>query len=423
MQHKTHTLKNGLRVLFAPMKDAQTVTVMVMTGTGSRYETKENNGISHFLEHLFFKGTKKRPNTLAITSELDSVGGEYNAFTAKDKTGYWAKVGAKHANVAIDVISDIFLHSTFKPSEIERERGTILQEINMYEDAPMRHIGDIYEILLYGDHPLGWEIIGTKENVKSLKRKDFIDYLDAHYQAPNVVVCVSGAFNQVEMLKKIKKEFAVLGQKETPERLSIEEEQQKPEMLIQEKQTDQTHMMLGVRAFDMFHKDRYALSVLATLLGGNMSSRLFTQVRERRGLAYSVHTFTEAYHDVGSLVTQCGVEHENLLTTIEIILKEYKKLARRKIDAAELKRSKEYIKGKLEMGLESSDEVASYLANQELLKNEVHMPEEVMRRVDRVTTTDIQRVAKEIFTNEKLNLAIIGPHAKNVELESVLSFS
>jgi len=421
MHYKIHTLKNGLRVILAPIKESQTTTVLVMTGTGSRYEVRNNNGISHFLEHMFFKGTKKRPDTLTITSELDSVGGQYNAFTGKDKTGYWAKVGAKHSMVALDVISDIFLNSKFESKEIERERGTILQEINMYEDMPMRHIDDIYENLLYGDHPLGWEILGPRENIKKLQRKDFVQYVKTHYRSGNVVVCVSGKFNQAQVLKKLRDDFKDFRSGSTPKYDGINEMQQsRPQLLIQQKKTDQTHFMLGVRAYDMFHKDRYALSVLSTLLGGNMSSRLFIEVRERRGLAYSVHTFTESYHDVGSLVTQCGVEHENLNKTIEIILREYKKLTKKKVDAMELKKAKECIKGKLEMGLESSDEIATYVTNQEVLKKEIILPETIIKRIDKVTTQDVLRVAKDIFQENKLNLAIIGPHKNKNDIQALL---
>jgi len=420
MHYKIHTLKNGLRIILAPIKESQTTTVLVMTGTGSRYETKENNGISHFLEHMFFKGTKKRPDTLTITSELDAVGGEYNAFTGKDKTGYWAKVGAKHSLVALDVISDIFLNSTFASKEINRERGTILQEINMYEDMPMRHIDDLYERLLYGDHPLGWEILGPQKNIKNFQRKDFIQYVKAHYRSGNVVVCVAGNFNQTKALQKLRMDFRDFRSGSTPDFQSAQEKQSKPQLYIQQKKTDQTHFMLGVRAYDMFHKDRYALSVLSTLLGGNMSSRLFIEVRERRGLAYNVHTFTESYHDVGSLVTQCGVEHVNLQKTIEIISREYKKLTKKKVDKEELRKAKECMKGKLEMGLESSDEIATYLTNQEVLKEKILLPETILKKIDQVTEDDVYRVARDIFREEKLNLAIIGPHKKKKEIASLL---
>jgi len=420
MDHKKIVLKNGLRILLIPMKDAQTATVLVMAGTGSRYETRENNGISHFLEHMFFKGTEKRPNTLAISEELDGVGGMYNAFTSKEYTGYWAKVGAKHAGTALDVISDIFLHAKLEAKEIEKERGTILQELNMYEDTPVRHVDDIFETLLYGDTPLGWEIIGTKENIRTMKRTAFQEYLRSHYRPNNVVVCVAGKFSQKDVLAKIKQDFESLDGAETPEYLSLKETQEKPAILLQEKKTDQTHMILGVRAYDMFHRDRYVLSVLSTILGGNMSSRLFIQVRERRGLAYSVHTFVEQYQDVGYLAAQCGVEHENLEKTIKVIVDEYKKISKKLVSAKELRKAKEYIKGKIEMGLESSDEVASYFAEQELLRKEVTSPDIVMKRIDRVTSTDVLRVAKDIFRKNSLNLAVIGPHNDMQKFEKLM---
>lgn len=420
MNHKKIILKNGLRILFIPMKDSQTATVLVLAGTGSRYETRENNGVSHFLEHMFFKGTEKRPNALAISEELDGIGGLYNAFTSKEYTGYWAKVGAKHVGTALDVISDVFLHAKLEAKEIEKERGTILQELNMYEDTPVRHVDDIFETLLYGDVPLGWEIIGTKENIRTMKRSAFQEYFRSHYRPNNVVVCVAGKFSQKDVLEKIRQEFGVLESAETPKFLSVEEKQVIPGIFLQEKKTDQTHMIVGVRAYDMFHKDRYVLAVLATILGGNMSSRLFIQVRERRGLAYSVHTFVEQYKDAGYLATQCGVEHGNLEKTVKVISDEYRRIAKEAVSAKEIRKAKEYLKGKLEMGLESSDEVASYFSEQELMRGEIVLPDAVMKRIDRVTSADVLRVAKDIFQKNSANLAVIGPHSDASKFEKLM---
>lgn len=421
MNYRKYVLENGLRVLLAPVKESETVTVLVMAGTGSRYEDKLNNGISHFLEHMFFKGTKKRPNALAITEELDSIGGEYNAFTSKDRTGYWAKVGAKHAGTALDVISDIFLHSKLDAKELEKERGAILQELNMYEDTPVRHIGDMFESLLYGDQPLGWEIIGTKENIRTMKRDAFVKYYDSHYKANNVVVAVAGKINQKEMLERIRKTFSEMSQAETPKRVPVREEQAQASVLFQDKKTDQTHMILGARAYHMFHKDRYALSLLATILGGNMSSRLFMEVREKRGLAYTVRTSVDTYHDAGYLATQCGVEHANLKKTIEVVMAEYRKISRALVPPKELCKAKEYINGRLSLGLETSDEMASYLADQELLRGEIVMPDVLMKRIEKVTASDVRRVAKDIFRPERMNLTVIGPHSDSAEYKKLLS--
>ncbi len=422
MRYEKLTLKNGLRVILAPMKETQTVTVLMMTGTGSRYETRKENGLAHFLEHMFFKGTTKRPTALSISEELDAVGGDYNAYTSKDRTGYYAKVDAKHADVALDVVSDIFLHSKIDADEIDRERGAILQELSMYEDSPRRKVGDLFEELLYGDTPLGWDIIGTRDNIRNLKRADFLRYLKTHYVASNVVVGVAGKFDPEKMKKEIEKLFKDIRTGEKSSFKPMKDKQVKPAVLIRNKKTDQTHMILGVRAFDFNHPDRYALSVLATILGGNMSSRLFMAVRERKGLAYNVSTFSDTMPDVGYLATQCGVDHKNLEETVKTILEEYARISRELVPEKELSKAKEYIKGSAVMGLESSDEVVSYLVDQELIKGKIRLPEEVFAQIDAVTAEDVLRVARSIFVEKTLNLAVIGPHKAEKKLEGLLRF-
>lgn len=422
MHYEKIVLKNGLRVILAPMKETQTVTVLMMTGTGSRYETRRENGLAHFLEHMFFKGTAKRPTALSISEELDAVGGDYNAYTSKDRTGYYAKVDAKHADVALDVVSDIFLHSKIDADEIDRERGAILQELAMYEDSPRRKVGDLFEELLYGDTPLGWDIIGTRDNIRNLKRADFLRYLKTHYVASNVVVGVAGKFDPEKMKKDIGKIFKDIRTGGKSSFKPMKDKQTKPAVLIRNKKTDQTHMILGVRAFDFNHPDRYALSVLATILGGNMSSRLFMAVRERKGLAYNVSTFSDTMPDVGYLATQCGVDHKNLEETVKTILEEYARIGRELVPEKELSKAKEYIKGSAVMGLESSDEVVSYLVDQELIKGKIRLPEEVFAQIDAVTAEDVLRVARSIFVEKTLNLAVIGPHKAEKKLEGLLRF-
>ncbi len=420
MHYEKLTLPNGLRVILAPMKEAATATVLITTATGSRYETKKENGLSHFLEHMFFKGTKKRPTALSISEELDQVGGEYNAFTSKDRTAYYAKVDAKHTEMALDIVSDIFLNSTLPAEEIDRERGPILQELNMYEDTPVRHIGDVFEMLLYGEHPLGWDIIGTRENIKGFKRADFIRYLNRAYVASNVVVGIAGNFDVAWAKEMIERDFSGMRTGKNPERKRIVERQKAPAVRLQKKKTDQTHFILGVRTFDFSHEDRYVLAVLSTILGGGMSSRLFMAVRERRGLAYSVHTGTDAYHDAGYLATQCGVEHENLEKTIRVILDEYRRIREEIVPEKELVKAKEHIKGSMAMHLESSDDIVSFLVDQEALKGEIILPEERFAKIDAVSSEDIRRVAEMIFRPERLNLASIGPQTSAKKLEKML---
>lgn len=420
MKYEKITLKNGLRVILAPMKETETATVFVLTGVGSRFETRKENGLAHFLEHMFFKGTEKRPATLDISRELDAVGAEYNAFTGKEYTGYYAKADKKHWMTALDVVSDIFLHAKIEQEEIDRERGTILQEINMYEDMPMRHLGDIWEQHLYGDTPLGWSILGPKDNIKTFKRKDFVKYLNRGYVAKNTVVGVAGNISPEKVLAAIKERFADMREGDKPAYKNLREKQSAPEIRLEHKKTDQTHMLLGVRAYGMDHKDRYAVSVLGVILGGGMSSRLFMSVRERRGLAYSVHTGGETYYDAGYLATQCGVEHKNLEETIRVILDEYRLIATEIVPHEELNKAKEFIKGKLAMSLEGSDEVVEYLVSQEVLRGKIDLPHDKMKKIDAVTDKDILRVAKDIFVNKKLNLVIIGPHTNKTKIKKLL---
>lgn len=422
MNYKKTTLKSGLRVITAPMKDTQTATIFVMVGVGSRYESDKERGLSHFIEHMMFKGTKKRPNTQIITNELDGIGGEFNAFTGKSATAYYAKSDAKHLDTTLDVISDMYLNSKFETKEIERERGTILQEINMYEDMPMRSVEDVFEGLLYGDQKLGREILGTKETVGSVKRSDFVDYVKRFYIAGDTVVCVAGKIDEAKVIKKIEKLFGGIAKGDKPQFEKVIEEQNIPNLKIKNKKTDQTHLVLGVRSYPDDHKDKYVISLLSIILGGNMSSRLFINVRERQGLAYYIHTGSETYKDAGYLATSAGVEHKNLNKTVDIILKEYKKIATKKVTPQELKKAKDFIKGKSVMGLESSDSVASFLIGQEVSRSKIITPKEIFKKIDKVTAQDILRVAKDIFKNEGLNLALIGPHKKSKELEELLKF-
>lgn len=403
------------------MQGTETATVFIMVGVGSRYESEKQAGLTHFIEHMLFKGTEKRPNTLTISEELDSVGGEFNAFTAKDRTAYYAKVDAQHIERALDVLADIYLNSKLEQAEIDREKGTIIQELNMYEDAPMRTVGDVFDQLIYPKHPLGRHIIGYKKTISSFKRKDFVNYMKSFYLANDTVICVAGKFDEKKIVEKIKKYFAKMDDGKKPAVKKVVEKQKKPMMAIKQKQTDQTHFVLGVRAYHQEHKDRFALGILSTILGGNMSSRLFIEVREKRGLAYSIHTDTDTYADCGYLSTQAGVEHENLELTINTILEEYRKIATEKVSEKELRNAKDYIKGRSVMGLEQSDEVAMYCADQEVRKNEIMSPEEYFENIETVSTEDVLRVAKYVFRDNKLNLAIIGPHRSSKRLEKILT--
>jgi len=420
MSYQKTTQKNGLRIITVPDKNAKAVTVLVVVGAGSKYEDKDNNGISHFLEHMFFKGTQKRPNAMAIAETLDRVGGVYNAFTGKEYTGYFAKTRAEHFDLALDWVSDIFLHSKIQDKEIDKERGVILEEINMYLDTPMQYVGRLWEKLLYGDQPAGWLTIGTKENISSFKRNQFTDYMQNHYSSSNTIVCVSGNFDEFEAKQAIKAKFKEINEQDPKDKIKAEQDQLTPEALAYFKKTDQTHLCLGVRGYDLFNPNRYVLSVLSVLLGGNMSSRLFSEVREKRGLAYYIHTESENYTDTGYLCTQAGIPNDALEQVIGLIIKEYKSVRDKQISAQELKKAKDYLKGVLTLSLESSDSKASFYAAQELLTGEILTLEDKCAIIDKVTTKDLQKVADEVFNSKGLNLAVIGPHKNEEALKQAL---
>jgi predicted Zn-dependent peptidase len=425
-------LSNGLKLITVPVTGTKTVTILVMFATGSKYETKQNNGISHFLEHMFFKGTQKRPNTLAISTELDRVGGEFNAFTAKEYTGYWVKVNKDKIELALDVVSDMLCHSKFDPEEIEREKGVIIEEINMYQDNPIYHIEDVFEQCLYGNTPAGWDVIGTKANIHRFDRKVFTDYFQSQYGAQEATLCIAGqvAPNAAKLAEKYFKEF-----KKTKSRPKdrVKEIQAKPGTLIHFKQTDQAHMSLGVRAYPYAHKNELIAKVVASILGGSMSSRLFIQLRERLGLAYYVRTNLEFYSDTGYLTAQVGVPVDKIETAIKVILKEYQILKTEKVVKEELQRVKDMLTGRLAIVLESSDNVANWYAKQATMlltqakdkhikpaKVKVYDPEEYLRLLQKIKAEDIQRVAREIFTTSKLNLAVIGPYKSPIKFNNLL---
>jgi len=415
-------LKNGLRIILAPMKSTKTVTVLVMVGTGSKNENSKNRGISHFLEHMFFKGTEKRATTLDISKELDKIGGVYNAFTGKEYTGFYAKVSSQHCDVALDVISDMLLNSKFSEKEIKRERRTILEELNMYLDSPMMQVPDLFENLLYKNQPLGYDEIGNKKTIMSVRRKDFLDYYKKYYLNNNIIITIAGNFNEQNIKNNIKKYFKSANKNKTLQQAKTFDKQSKSRILLEYKKTDQTHLCLGVRGYNTNHKDKHILAVLSVIFGGNMSSRLFISVRERNGLAYYIHTSATDYKDVGYFSAQTGVNNEKCLEAIKIILNEFKKVKTEKISIEEIKRAKDYLKGRTNITLESSDAVASFVANQEMDTGKILTPQEKFAKIDTVTADDLQRVANDIFVNHKLNLALIGPFRNKKKFEKILSF-
>src|SRR3989344_4402259 len=408
------TYPNGLRLIIIPMEHTKAATVLVMVGTGSRYETKDINGISHFLEHMMFKGTEKRPGALDISTELDAIGAEYNAFTGQEYTGYYVKCAAEKLDVALDVISDIFQHSKLDPAEIDKERGAIKEEINMYYDNPARYCGTLYEALMFGDQPLGWDIAGPKENIDRMTRDQFVDYFQTHYFAKNTIVSVAGNIEAKGVQEKVEKYFNHIREHDAIRPAVAMESQKAPAFKIFHKATDQTNINIGFRIPYGRIDDRFdALEVMSVILGGGMSSRLFVEVREKRGLAYRISAGTSAYDETGDFTTSAGITNTKITDALKIILEQYAELRDKPVPAKELLKAKDYIKGKFLIGLEPSDSQASYYADQELLEKRILTPEEKISEIDAVTADDLMNEARSLFVPARLNLAMVGPFEEN----------
>ncbi|HSX40205.1 MAG TPA: pitrilysin family protein [Candidatus Saccharimonadales bacterium] len=423
MNYQRTVLANGLRVLTIPMPSFESATVLVMVGAGSRYENKKNTGISHFFEHMAFKGTKTRPSALDISSLIDGIGGEFNAFTGKETTGFYIKSLASHVNLTMDVLSDMLQNSLLDPQEIDKERGVIIEEINMYEDMPTRKIGDIYEELLYGDTPMGWDIGGEKDVIRSVTRDDFESYLHSLYSADNITVVVAGGVTNKQGLDLAQKYFGNMKRFDTLKYEKVIENQKKPAVFLKHKKTEQVHVALGVRTTELNHPDRYPLWVLSSILGGGMSSRLFTEVREKRGLAYYIRTHSDHYEDVGSLVTMAGIDVKRATDAIKVIIEQYRKIGNEDgITTEELKKAKEYVKGHLVLELEDSRSVAGHYASSELLEKAIDNPDEILKKLDAVTKEEVEDAAKKYLTRP-LNLAVIGNFEDKAQFESLLANS
>jgi len=381
-----------------------------MVGAGSRYETRLNNGISHFLEHMAFKGTVKRPTAMDITSLIDGMGGEFNASTGKEVTAYYIKSAADKVEISLDVLSDMLRNSKLDSIEIEKEKGVIVGEIDMNEDSPMRDIGDVYERLIYGDTPLGWNIAGPKDIVRKINREDFISYMKNLYSPHNMTIVFAGGIENEKAIELAEKYLGKMTRFDTLRFNKYEKKQDKPRLFLKTKKTEQAHIAIGFKTIKNEHPDKYPLEVLAAILGGGMSSRLFHEVREKRGLGYYVSTGADSYQDAGSIVTVAGIDPKRIEEGISVILEEHRKISNLKsqISKRELKKAKEYLKGHMVLGLENSRSVAYYYASQELLEKKIDNPDELMKKIDAVTAEQIKNVAKKYFVEKGLNVAIIG---------------
>ncbi len=422
MNHIKKTLPNGLSLITVPMPFTKSVTVMVMVGAGSRYETKDNNGISHFLEHMAFKGTKKRPSAMAIASLIDNVGGKWNAFTDREITAYYIKLASGHTELAIDVLSDMLSNSLLDQKEIDKEKGVILEELNMYEDAPMQKIDDYYKNLLYGDTPMGRDIIGEKEIIRNITREDFVKYINSLYSPKNMTVVIAGGINTFKAEELVEKYFSKMKSFDAIRYSKVIENQKKPTAFLKTKKTEQTHVAIGFRTISLSNKEKYALHLLSIILGGNMSSRLFHEVREKRGLAYYVRTYSTHYLDCGSLVSYAGLDSKRIDEAIKVILEEHEKVKNGKFEVTkeELKKAKDFAKGHMVLELEDSRLVAAFYAQQEILERKIKSPEESMQKINKVTLDDVKEVANKYFVEKGLNLSVIGDFASRQKFENLL---
>lgn len=417
-------LSNKMPFIAAPLAGTETVTVLLMVKTGSKYENRQQSGLSHFLEHMFFKGTDKRPDAQTLSVELDSVGGEYNAFTSKEYTGYFVKVASEKTEKALELLSDMLINSKFEAGEIEKEKGVIIEELNMYEDNPMMKIEDVFEECLYGDTPAGWDTIGTAQNIRSFKRADFVKYFKSQYGAKSAYLIVAGKLPK-NISKLSEKYFGILPDNKWKDKLKVKEDQKAPQLKKAMKKTDQVTLSLGVRLGKFTEKEEFIIKMLAIILGGSMSSRMFSEVREKRGLAYFVRTNSELYSDSGYLTTMAGIRRGYEEEAIKVIISEYKKISEEMISDTELVRTKDMLKGRLAISLESSDDLAGWYGRQAIYRKEYLRPQDYIKEIQNVTAEDLKKMAKKIFVDANLNLALIGPISASLEkrLKKALSFS
>ena len=420
--HQLTTLPNGLKIVLTPIEGTKSVTVLCLVGAGSRYETKDINGISHFLEHMFFKGAERYKNAAEVAGAIDGVGGDFNAFTAKEYAGYYVKLASHQKEVAFDVIGDMMTGATFLDEEITKERGVIMEEYNMYQDTPMYQVGWDFEKLLFGDQPMGWDQIGTKEIIKGLTREQFVEYKEALYTPDNTVISVSGHFEEKEVMDLIAKYFPLPDSKRAYDFKPVSELPSDKKVILQHKKTEQGHIIVGFEGLPARDEDEYTEKILAVILGGNMSSRMFMNVREAKGLCYYIRTSTDDYSDVGAITTSAGVDVTRVDMAITAVMEEYRKIQEEPVGDKELTKAKEFMKGKIILKLEDSEEYAHMMGKQALMYPDIRSVDEILKKIDAVTADDVQRVAKKLFVAEKVKLALIGPFKDEAHFAGLLKY-
>ena len=416
-------LSNGLPLLTAPIEGTESITVHVFAGAGSRYETRQERGVSHFLEHMFFKGGKKYKNAAEVSIAIDAYGGSFNAFTGKEYAGYYVKIASSHVETACDVLSDMLLHATLPQNEAEKERGVIIEELRMYRGTPMYQAGWDFEELLFGDEPLGWDTIGVEETINATGHSELKAHKDLLYTPDNMVLVFSGKITEDAAMKLGEKFFGALKGKKGREFTPLAG-RGKEQIMLTTKKTEQMHLVLGVEAPSAIDDKHFALSILSVILGGNMSSRMFLKIREARGLCYYISASTDDYLDTGSLSVRAGVDQSRLDEAITAIKDELLLAAEKGVTKEELTRAKEFLKGKITLGLEDSEERAHFYGRQQLLyaktKHGVLDVADLFREIDGVTGEQVHTLAKRIITPEKFRLVVIGNRKEKEALKKLL---
>jgi len=414
------TLDNGLRLITSNMPHTHSVCLSLFIGTGSRYESEAEAGVSHFIEHLLFKGTEKRPSAREISGAIESVGGILNGGTDKELTVYWAKVARHHFPLALDVLTDMLLHPRFDSQDIEKERQIIIEEINMSKDSPSQQVNMLIDGLIWPGHPLGRDIAGSKQSVAAITRDAMLGYLHRQYQPNNTVVSIAGNIQHQEMIDAVSQVLGNRTDQQPHLGYSAYESKQARRVQVEKRPTEQAHLCLALPGVSLFHPQRFTLDLLNVILGEGMSSRLFTEIRERLGLAYSIHSYVEHFLDSGSVTAYAGVEPKNLETAIKAILEQLLKL-KEMVPESELTKAKELSKGRLLLRMEDSRNVAGWIGGQEILTGRILSPDQIISIVDAITAEELQQIAQELILGNELRLAVVGPLANEEPLIELLA--
>jgi predicted Zn-dependent peptidase len=407
--HRKTTLDNGLRIVTTSMPHTRSVGVGIFTGVGSRYERETERGISHFIEHMMFKGTERRPTAQQIAEAIEGLGGVMNASTDNEATIYWAKVAHHHLPVALDVLLDIFQHSKFDPEEVEKERQVILQEINRMMDMPEAWVHVLIAQLIWPDHPVGWDTAGTKESVAAITRQDMLDYIARTYTPRNTVISLAGNLEHDAVVEQLTTYLRDWEEKTPPSFLPVSDAPTGPRLKVEYRKTEQAHLCIGLRGLPINDPDRFKLRLLNVILGEGMSSRLFLEIREKRGLAYSVGSYTSYLRDTGAMVLYAGVPPQKAADVVSAMTEQLGLLRAKEVSETELNKAKEFTKGRILLRLEDTFANAEWVGHQEVLDQDVLTVDQVIAKIDAVTVSDVQQVAQRICTTENLSLAVVGP--------------